>query len=259
MPRVKVSVKGIAICSFDEQIKNWRIFVPKIVEEHEFIIKVTRIEGSKEEVMLDQSFNDGQKITLSNNNNSEIGENEPIFLQDSLNFSEIYAREIPLVEEIDKYAAFITLRGFPSLMSEPVIGENKKQFFKIVKESDNSTVILSKGCTDGILSFLQAEVGSESSILVVNRAGQRSTLSLPHENGVDYDVLLENDCHRVHNPNDPSFGDLETDFKFYYNIIDPSVEKVRVNPIPAKCEVAGCQPGVGRVKAPKPVEEYLNS
>lgn len=253
MSQLKVLIKGIALCHFDESIKNWRVFVPKIEDDHIFRVSVIKVEaGVSDQVVFSSTFDPGSKIVLSNSSLTPESEIIPIFLADSFDLSDFHGEAIPLVDEIEKYAAFVELRGLPALRSlmahtSPLRFYNLK---KVATSNGLSTDKGERGCRDSIFTMAHA-FNTSHTTLTLNGEG---ILSLPHSARISYEVVFDNDCDRDHSPT-AAAGD--PDFKFYYNIIDQSQLadpcEFKLEPIPEKCEVSGC--GTGRASTIKKGEK----
>lgn len=243
MSQLKILIKGIALCHFDESIKNWRVFVPEIQDDHIFRVSVIKIEtGVSDQVLFSDTVPIGSKIVLSNDSLPPISEFVPILLEDSFDLYDFHKEPIPLVDEIEKYAAFVELRGIPSLRSL-ISFSSPLRFFNLKKVREDGSVTYEgeSACRDDIFTMAQPLNTSRTTITL---NGTEIT-AMPHSPQISYEVVFDNDCHRDHNPTADS-GD--PDFKYYYNIIDKTqlIDKCHfeLEPIPVKCEVAGCGTGL---------------
>lgn len=243
MSQLKVLIKGIALCHFDESIKNWRVFVPRIEDDHVFRVIVKRLEnGTSEQEIFSETVEAGSKIVLSNNSLPTESDIVPIFLEDSFDLCDFHGEDIPLVDEIESYAAFVELRGIPSLRSL-IAFDSPLRYYYLKKVSEDGTVTDAgeSGCRDSIFTMAQPSGGSQTTITL----NDAELFIMNHSPQSSYEVVFDNDCHRLHNPGENS---EDPDFKYYYKIIDKTRLndpcEYRLEPIPIKCEVAGC--GTGR-------------
>lgn len=255
--QLKVFLSGIALCYFDEEISNWRIFIPKIPENHIFKINVIKKEdNAPDKVLLSTEVALGGKVVIKNNSLPATSEFTPWLLSDNFDLSYIHGEAIPLLDTVEAYAAFVTLVGFPFLKSS---SESPKRFYNLLKFK-GGTLAGSKGedsCRDVIFTTAQPKNKSLTSVTV----NGQNIIDLRHSLQVSYEIYLDNDCKRVHNPKDETD---DPDFKFYYNIIDqkglndPCEYKLKV--IEKKCEVAGCGPGrATSIKIGPKLKSYLGN
>ncbi|CAN5122608.1 hypothetical protein BH20ACI1_BH20ACI1_07660 [soil metagenome] len=231
MSDLTIKFTGIGICYFDEEIKNWRVFMPKIENNHPFQIKIKQNEFEYLDVPA------GSKISVINDSIPQTGENESVSISETLDIYSLHNEAIVLKNDKNKYAAIVTLFGF-SLETDRSV-ESSLRFYNIYKKPLNGVPIpLTEeysGRKNVVSRVISPKLGSTTEILINGESVHKFT----HKLNTDFEVIFDNDCNQIHSDsNNPS------DFQYYYNIIDwknlNDKCKYELKPIPAKCKFVGC-------------------
>ncbi len=255
MSDLKIIFTGIGLCHYDKDISNWRVFVPHIIEEHDFVIKVTK--KTNENIVLERNdfrVGIGSKIAITNDSvDKKVKEPNDTDLTETLDISSIHDDQISLLAEINKYAAFITLSG-ASLESD--ISEDVR-VYDLWKVRDGFKVKIEKELKsrDSVFTNMAPEIGSLSSLLV---NGERLCDDFAHESGVNFEIKFDNNCHIKHTQARP-----QSDFRFNYEIIDVGELKDPCRyelTASIKCDYVGCDIlKAKKLFVPQTLRDYLNS
>lgn len=235
MANLTTKFTGIGICYFDEEITNWRVFLPKIEKAHHpFQVKIKQTAADKFKYL---DVPAGSRITVKNDSIPQTGKNEPALMNKTLDIYSLHNEDILLKNDRNKYAAIVTLSGF-SLETDRSV-ESSMRFYNICKVPLKGDPIPLEGEKSGrknVISRRESPAsGSSTEIMIDGEVVHRIT----HDSDSNFEIIFDNDCEQIHS--DP---EMLSDFQYYYNIIDyenmKDKCKYELKPIPQKCDYVGC-------------------
>ncbi len=229
MANLVINIQGLALCHFDGSNGNWKVFFPR-AEDHDFKLIVDKInvvngrKTSREYLPPPATRIDLKPTSITG---LSIAQND---VATALDACVLHEEDIPLTSDISKYAGFLTLhdcflqsRLHPEVplkvdiwdarqpAGEPTLENPPTKEWKM--RETIATEFLTSFVTDSD-SSVEIEMQTDFEI------NQTSSLSVNQENGFTHIVTFSNDCEGLH-------CGTESDFKFFYNIIDENLLKTK--------------------------------
>jgi hypothetical protein len=234
MATLTIKLTGVGLCYFDEKISNWRVFIPKIKQGHDFSVSIIKRKSGNDPSIIPLSFQVGSKLEVFNTEMPNTVKEEDSLLGETLDIDSLHNEPIHLVSEIDKYAAFVNLKGF-SLFSDK---SSQKRFYNIWKVKGDSKNRLENeynSYKDIITDPIEVNSNSETILL----ANGKEIYKIQHVDDSSYEIVFSNACREDH-----AQENIPSDFMYYYNIINwkklNDTCMYELTPIPTKCDYVGC-------------------
>jgi len=211
-----IMIEGLALSHFDVESSKWKIFFPK-APRHKFRMIIKKVAKSTNKILTTNIFelSTASRIEIITNKVFGEGQFNAELIGKTLDISTLHDEPIPLTSEESKYAGFLTLNqatlvtetedNLPDFQIWKVITSEKEIHKKLVDKRSIGTAF------DCGFNF---ESGSKTEIRV--NSDFEFSILLTHQDEFTHEITFDNDCHKE----ECGMCCDESDFKFYYNIID---------------------------------------
>lgn len=206
-----ISIKGLALSHFDRQTDQWKIFFPKALD-HDFTMIVRKSENGEFREETRYQLTATRKIEIITNQTTGASVFNPLAIESIPDLSALHGEELHLINDRNRYSGFLILNQ-TTLTTER---QNEPREFEIWKVETSSTMTRRRYIDTkdlGVASDAGADF-APGSLTEIKIEGE-FILELVHDENINYEVIFDNDCHRG-----MSVRCSESDFKFYYDIID---------------------------------------
>ncbi len=224
---LKIIIRGLALGHFDEKSGQWKILFPK-APNHDFkmIVRKRNVENEVVEENIFELFNAKEdlfkagKIEVITDQKSGGGDFNAELLEKTLDFSELHGEPLPLTSDKSRYAGFLLLNQ-AVLEAKTTSDSSELEIWKVFPfPNPESKSLIEKRLAGTIFdSEFVFEPNSKTEIRVESEMG--FSVILTHQENISYQIIFDNDCHVEKTPCE------ESDFKFYYRIIDEEKLKVK--------------------------------
>lgn len=230
---LKIVIDGLALCHFDKETRQWKVFFPK-APQHDFKViveKTTTGKTGKKTVKKEPPYpvKSFTKIEVITDNMQGGGNREMDSMKDVIDLSVLHGEKLKLKTEKKKYAAFLTLNQ-TNLMLEKDSNAGKMEVWKVEPYPNPVENLIRRDQLAGVIvSEHKFQPGTTTEI----RIGNQKPIRLLHDEDTTHVVTFDNDCHQG-TKCDPY------DFRYYYEIIDESKlsKKLRIDVIPSTDKMA---------------------
>lgn len=208
-----ITIQGLALSHFDTQTNQWKFFFPK-APAHDFVMIIRKsIGGSFAEENRYQLIAT-RKIEIITNGKSGNGTFDAQAIASIPDLSDLHNEPLHLIDDRNRYAGFLVLNE-TTMAAEQEAEPREFEVWKIVTTPtmihrqfvDNRQLGVGSG------SGFTFEPQSTTEIIIEGEL----PIQLVHDENINYEVIFDNDCHQSEGVKCP-----ESDFKFYYDIIDES-------------------------------------
>lgn len=248
---LKIIIGGLALSYFDMKSNQWKIFFPK-APNHNFKMIIRKrdlatgkvIEQNTFELFTaNEEFFTAGKIEVITNQKSGGSVFEPDLLKKTLDLSELHGEALHLTSDKRKYAGFLLLNE--ARLADKTDSESVElEIWKVEPFPNPKSKEFIEKRTAGMMfdCGFRFEPGSKTEIRIESKLG--FSVMLNHQENISHEIVFDNDCHKENTPC------AESDFKFYYKIIDEDKLQVkrRFELIPVsiddKAPVGSCVNGI---------------
>lgn len=257
---LNIIIQGLALSYLDDAKKQWKIFLPK-APNHNFKMVVRKremVDGEPSRVIEQNTFElfrahrdlyEAGKIEIISDQKNDITELNS--LRQTIDLFELHGEPITLIEKKNKYAGFLLLNQ--TVLAEPTdITPMDSAIWRTTPFPEPQLKEFVRSMAAGTIFNCgsRLEPGSKTEIRITSKLG--FSIVLEHEENVVHEIVFDNDCHIEET------SCAESDFKFYYRIIDESklVKKQRFELLPIiegdeKAPVGSCTNGrISELKNP---------
>jgi hypothetical protein len=254
MGKLHIYIKGLAICHFVSRDKGWNVFFPK-VSSHEFQIEIVKSVNSGDPIVSKFTLPKGSEINLQalgkDGDSTDQGD-----LKQIINLSNLLIQpqvpptnDIPLYKPHENYSAILTLHGvtldqyYVDYAGDAENDFNEYEVWEKFPSVDTkppykSQILPNIKMKNAVKSSTTFSTASNTKTVINVKGEYNFNVELEHTDDTSYEISLNNHCEKSE-----EVCESETDFKFYYNIVDESntktIELIRVIP-PGKGRRTGC-------------------
>jgi hypothetical protein len=254
MGKLNIYIKGLAICHFVSESEGWNVYFPK-VSSHEFQIEIVKTVNASDPIISKFTLPKASKIYFQPIG-KDGGSTNQGDLKQLINLTNMLTQPqvppvsaIPLHKPNDLYSAILNLHGatldqyYVDYAGDAMNDYNEyevwEKFQSVGTKPPYKSQILPNIQRKNAVKSATTFSTVDNTKTVINVKGEYSfNIELEHTDDTSYEISLNNHCEKSE-----EVCESETDFKFYYNIVDKSrtksIELIRVI-TPGKGRRTGC-------------------